>query len=117
MGTEPVVPSFRAVVAAALGADRDTGHRTRGYACRWLGMWPNGKQVVSPDNATEIQALETDRRDWTSATFAFVGRRHPTRVWMNRSSPWPRMYTKKTVASLPHSINAKARLSCPSNRS
>ena len=36
VGTEPLVPSFRAVVAAALGTHRDTGNRTRGYARRWL---------------------------------------------------------------------------------
>ena len=39
-------------------------------------LWLEWQQAVSPDNATEIQALETDRGEYLGYV-RVVGRRHP----------------------------------------
>ena len=68
-------------------------------------LWLEWQQAVSPDNATEIQALETDRGEYLGYV-RLVGRRRSQAKLSEQVTSVPAQYTKKPLLRTKESSRA-----------
>jgi hypothetical protein len=96
VGARFVVSAFAALVAPPLGADRHYRGGIGGYHVGGVQAWLDWQRTMSPDNHTEIKAVEADGGRFLGYV-RVIGRRRPEAQLEDPIVSVPARYEKKPL--------------------